>query len=217
MKRIDLTGLRFGRLVVIKHARSENGKTFWDCVCDCGNRKEAIGNKLRSGLIKSCGCLSRELLENGTRRTHGKSGSRVYRIWNAMLQRCRNKNVERYPVYGGRGITVCKRWMKFENFYEDMGDVPAGKSIDRIDNDLGYFKENCRWASSKEQCANKRKTVKFLFNGEVLTLTEHARVVGIKPHTVYMRLRSGWSIHDALTTSPKKISAKHGLGGPANG
>ena len=149
---VDLTGETFGRLTVF--SRLENDKhrhSVWRCICSCGEIKDTSAPNLKTGRVKSCGCLSRDRST-----THGMTGTRVYGIWNGMTQRCGNPNDVRFPGYGGRGIIVCDRWLTFENFYEDMGEPADRLSIDRINNDKGYSLDNCRWATKTEQCRNQR-------------------------------------------------------------
>jgi len=155
-KLINIIGMKFGKLTVEKIVgKTKTRDTLWKCNCDCGEQKIVCGGKLKSGHTKSCGCL-----KNGNTNavTHGKHSSRTYKSWNAMKNRCTNKNVTGYKYWGGRGITICDDWMKFENFYSDMGDRPLEKSLDRINNNGNYEPSNCRWATSKEQNNNTSRS-----------------------------------------------------------
>jgi len=150
---------KFGRLIVIEQADARNGKKYWSCVCECGTFKDICGTHLRLKKIVSCGCYQKEIARvYQTKHGHNRRGkrSRAYRSWCHMLQRCNNLRDKDYKYYGGRGITVCKRWAKFENFLEDMGEPPGGLTLDRINNDGNYCKGNCRWATSLEQSRNRR-------------------------------------------------------------
>jgi hypothetical protein len=148
----DLTGLRFGRLVVERRNGTAHRQPLWRCACDCGETVDILGGNLRRGTSRSCGCLKRELQTR-----HGRYGTPEYHVWDAMLRRCTNPAHPGYVDYGGRGITVCERWRSFENFYADMGPRPSSKhSLDRVNNDAGYEKSNCRWATASQQGFNKR-------------------------------------------------------------
>lgn len=138
--------------------------------------------------------------------THGKSYSKEYNTWSSMKARCINKSSSKYSAYGGRGITICTRWFVFENFFDDMGPQPKGMTLERIDNDLGYSPENCKWASMAEQQRNKRNNVYLTYNGETKTLTEWAEVVGISRQCMFLRY--------AKTSDPQKLLRPRGKYGP---
>jgi hypothetical protein len=155
---IDITDQRFGRLTVIQRsANCRQGQARWLCKCDCGNLREVESSHLRRGQTQSCGCLARELLiKRSLRHGHARDKTPTYLTWKSMFRRCTTPTDPAYSRYGGRGIHVCKRWYKFENFLADMGERPPGKSIDRINNDEGYSPQNCRWATALEQTKNRR-------------------------------------------------------------
>lgn len=158
----DLTGMKFHRLTVLGRAvQHGKGPVKWFCRCDCNHELIVEGYQLTTGGTKSCGCLRIEsFVAMNTR--HGMCKSPEYNSWDAMIQRCRNPLGKNYHHYGGRGITVCERWLSsFENFYADMGPKPTPKhSIDRINNDGNYEPGNCRWATQSEQNFNKRRSLK---------------------------------------------------------
>lgn len=191
---LKLLGTRFGRLVVINRNGSKDGKSTWQCICDCGKQTIVKGVYLTRGATQSCGCFRGE-----NHRTHGKSHSPEYGSWSSMHTRCYNNKHQQWHNYGGRGIKVCSKWRKFENFLEDMGKRPPGHSLDRIDTNGGYNKLNCRWATPKEQMANSRKAVLLEIKGEKIPLRETARRYKIPRSTLKQRLGKGWSIHRAIS------------------
>lgn len=148
-------GQRFGRFQVVEVVR-EQRRSMVLCRCDCGAERLVEPRNLKSGNSRSCGCLKRDVTVTRSTR-HGKAGTRIYMIWTEMIGRCTRPTHARYADYGGRGINVCDRWLDFANFYEDMGDRPEGRSLDRTDNDAGYSPENCRWATAAEQRRNRRR------------------------------------------------------------
>lgn len=155
----DITSQRFGRLIAIEPTDKRSwGGVIWHCVCDCGNECFVNLGNLRGGSTRSCGCLGKECARRTgkTHISHGLSQESIYKAWHGMIQRCENPNNKAYKNYGGRGIAVCERWHKFENFYKDMGECPGGLTLERINNDGNYELKNCKWATYEEQNNNRR-------------------------------------------------------------
>lgn len=194
-KFIDLTGEKYGRLAVLNIAyKAPDRVYFWNCLCDCGKYCIIRGSTLRkSNGTKSCGCLHKEAVSL-IKRKHGlsKNTTAEYRAWKAMKKRCYNKSYVYYNEYGGRGIKVCDRWLNsFENFLEDMGKRPSNKhSLDRYPNVNGdYEPENCRWATQKQQCSNKRNNKWYEYNGQKMILSDWAIIFNAYPSNISKMLK----------------------------
>lgn len=185
----------FNKWTVVGDEIIINNNKFLLCRCECGTEKLVRLKNLKSGISKNCGCVrnNKTTLRNTA---HGKRYDKIWTVWNCMKQRCYNKNNLGYKNYGGRGITVCDEWKDdFMSFVKDMGDVPSGMSIDRIDNNGKYCKENCRWATKTEQNRNRRSNVKI--NGVCLSVI--SKELGGTNDLVGKRLRRGWPIEKAIT------------------
>lgn len=184
----DLTGQRFGMLVVV----CRNGKIYpvrWDCVCDCGNSKTIAGRSLAYGATTSCGCVKTSKLRAAST-IHGLSGAPGYKNWQAMIQRCTDKNHCSYKNYGAKGITVCEEWRTFSGFARDMLPKPfVNASLDRIDNAPIYSKETCKWSTPKEQSNNKANNIVAELNGELRPLSEWAAIHNIPYGTLRHRIK----------------------------
>lgn len=205
LMRDNLIGKRFGKLVVVsEYGKDSNGAMIWHCKCDCGNEKNVLANSLKRGRCTSCGCYNLEILRNRATHGHSRKGhtSPTYSVWQSMLNRCENKNDPIYYYYGGRNIKVCDRWHDFANFLADMGERPSlSMSIDRIDNNKGYCKSNCRWATDRTQCNNTSRNIHYPYNGEMKTVGELAYMANLPYRVVYSRLvRLKWSVEDTINT-----------------
>jgi hypothetical protein len=202
-----IPGERFARWTTLETTEirtypSGTNIRFRLCQCDCGKIQFVAEQKLRSGHSRSCGCLQAEVTtKRNTKHGCSKRGqtTRAYSIWGGIFERCENTKNQAYENYGGRGITVCERWRVFENFLEDMGEPAAGMTIDRLNNDEGYSKENCEWRTSKEQARNRRNTVILTYNGITLTLIEWAEMLDLSYRTLRARHYNGWPTERILT------------------
>lgn len=173
---INLKGKRVGRLRVLR--RSIRLSDRWWCLCKCGLLVLVTTGHLTHKEVRSCGCLKKDMLRKNFT-IHGMSKSKTYQIWSGMLGRCYRKSHSGYKNYGARGIRVCKKWFKFKNFLQDMGECPKGKSIERIDNDGNYELENCKWATRYEQVRNTRRNRWITVRGVRKVLKDWANSLGI--------------------------------------
>lgn len=203
---LDITGQKFGRLKALKLSGKKGREWQWKCICDCGKKHVVSGSLLRSLKVKSCGCLRTD-----KSKTHNMSKTRVYKIWSSMISRCTRESSVNYHRYGGRGISVCGRWLKFENFYEDMGD-DNGLSLDRRDNNGNYETGNCKWSTPKEQANNTRNNRMLTIDGETKTLSQWADLTDISYGAIQSRLNSGkthkYSVFGKSILRPHKINGE---------
>lgn len=186
----------FGRLTIIAPAPHDRNHRMWLCRCECGVVKTLRHCGLTRGDNKSCGCA------RTPRRTKRLDDLRMYRLWHSLLNRCRRPEVPSYAMYGGRGITVCDRWLTFDTFLADVSPRPSLKhTLDRIDNARGYEPGNVRWATRAEQSRNTSRNRWFTHNGETMIVTDWAARMGLKKSTVTSRIsRCGWTVERALLT-----------------
>ena len=179
-------GLKIGRWLIKDVAERVKGREAFLCECECKTERIVTKNSLSKS--RSCGCLQRERAKQCSTK-HGCHGIRTYNIWCNMKERCNNPNNKDYHYYGGRGIKVYELWEKdFKKFISDMGECPENMSIDRINNELGYYPDNCRWATQMTQCNNSRNNRYLTYRNETLTLSQWANITEINPSVLYNRL-----------------------------
>lgn len=190
----DLTGRVFGKLKVIALDRARRPGCYWRVVCECGVEKSVRSDSLRRGDTVSCGCFRAEhRSEKAT--THGLTDTSIYAIWYSIKARCLSPTSPAFHRYGGRGISVCDRWLDFNLFYEDMGDRPfENAQIDRIDNNGSYCKENCRWVTCKENQRNKSSNRMVSYQGSQVPLVVASELSGLPYHALWYRLKNKWSV-----------------------
>jgi hypothetical protein len=203
-KFVDLTGVIFGRLTVVGLDRINDKKSaVWICRCECGNEKSILAGSLTYGDSRSCGCLRKEtaakmMTIHGAARRQKRLSE--YKTWSGMITRCTNPNSDSYANYGGRGIGVCDEWRSFENFLRDMGSRPSrNHSLDRIKNELGYSKGNCRWATKTEQARNRRDNRIIDTPSGPMVLCEAAEQFGLTADLIRSRLNSGFPIEKVFS------------------
>lgn len=196
----DLAGKRFGRWLVLSDSgERKNGGILWRLQCDCGSTALRLADGLKNGDSKSCGCYDRQAAAERCTK-HGMYRTPTYSSWASMIARCTNPRSKAYAAYGAVGIGVCAEWLEFEAFHDDMGDRPAGTSIDRIDNRKGYSKENCRWATATEQARNRSYCRWFYFENAVRSLQDIAQMCGLDAAFINQRVtRNRMTIHEAVT------------------
>lgn len=201
----DRTGLKYGKLTCTDTFERRGKRIYWLCKCECGNETWVCAQNLLAA--KSCGC------NNKTSHTiHGMSQTKIHYTWSHMITRCTCETNYAYKDYGGRGITVCDEWLGTEGFmrfydWAMSNGYQENLTLDRIDNDKGYSPENCRWVDWYVQANNKRRSVYFEYNGEKHTISEWARIKGIKETTLSRRLKElNWTIEDALN---KEVEIKY--------
>lgn len=184
-------------MTVVSYSHSNESSPYWVCKCECGEIRTLSTQSFKR--VVSCGCYRRKIfMERIT--SHQQSKNPVYKVWHAMMQRCYNKNCKAYKNYGGRGISVEKRWQDFNAFFEDFGSKkPVGGTIDRIDNDGNYSRENCQWSTIQKQQTNKRNTKQFVYNGITHTKASLFRLAGIPKETGYFRTRGKTLLADIVS------------------
>lgn len=199
----DITGQRFGRLVVTGYA----DKGHYNCLCDCGEVRRVLRQNLVSGRQMSCGCYAKDRKKERML-THGMTNTPLYNVWNSMRNRCNNQNVDCYASYGGRGLTVCAEWQNdFQAFYDwaIKNGWKQGLQIDRISNEDGYNPQNCRIVTQAENENNRRDNRIIEYKGKKYTVTQLANEFGFDRRLIYNRIfRLGWSVEDAIKIKPEK-------------
>lgn len=215
-KVIDMTGQRYGRLVAKERAGSVRSGAAWIFVCDCGRETRASTRDVRSGNTSSCGCLLNERRAVAGKKNvrHGMSRTPTYEAWFNLHKRCNDPKHKSFDAYGGRGIRVCERWKRFDEFLLDMGVRPPGMTIDRRDNNGHYEPSNCRWATPSEQARNRRSNTSIEAFGCVKTLVEWGEDArcSVSTDVVSHRIRAGWPTEKAISF-PKRLRRPTPTGG----
>jgi len=197
--------MKYNRLTYLREAgKNPHQKRLWFLQCDCGDTTTAVASQVRSGKTKSCGCLQAAHRASGNLK-HGGKKHPLYATWCNMKARCDNEDHPQFKDYGGRGITYDSRWCEFPPFLVDVGEKPFPEAtLDRIDNDGGYFPDNVRWADRTTQRTNSRQVTLVCINGETKRIMEWCKHYGISIGAVHRRLKRGMSIQDAITKPKAK-------------
>lgn len=203
---INMVGQKHNRLTVISFHHVSNNGAHWVCHCECGKETIVHGKALRYGNTKSCGCYAIEArsMSGKRNRTHGFSNTKIYDVYKQMLGRCEKPYHKDYPMYGGRGITVCKEWHDIAEFmqWKDISGYKEGLTIERMDSNAGYSPNNCCWIPMPEQGRNTRRVYYVEYSGERLSISDWARKTGISVTTLIQRKNKGWSPERMLTEVP---------------
>lgn len=207
---MDIIGTKFNRWKVIKIHRRRKGYLYVECICSCAKKtkKIVLFSNIKTGKSTSCGCFQKQQCSIKNR-THGLRHSAEYRSWAGMRQRCQNIKNKKYKNYGGRGIKVCKRWEKFENFYKDMGKKPMGHSIDRINNNGNYTPKNCRWACRFTQARNTSTNTFIKYNGSKKCIAEWAKILKIDPSDLSWRNKNWKNVNNILSKKDFRSVKNH--------
>ena len=198
----DLAGIKFGRFTA--QTSIPGSRPHWRCLCECGTIKDVYASELIRGKVRSCGCMAKDQLRkisNGNKRKYSRSNFKRERSsWENMIDRCHNEKSVGFKNYGAKGVYVCERWRdSFENFLKDMGPRPSEKTLDRIDPHQGYFPENCRWSTRKEQANNRKNNRLLTYKGKTQTISQWSDETGVKWHTIRTRLNLGWPLEKVLS------------------
>lgn len=199
-KLIDITGNKYNMLTVLKRTESNDGIVYWECVCECGNKTIVRGSNLKSGAVKSCGCLLHQEAKN---KIHGESNTKLYRKWKSMIYRCHNPKNQAYKFYGARGIKVCEEWHDFNTFkkWTEQTRKDENYTIERIDVNKDYCPDNCIWIPMSEQANNRRTNVMIEHNGERHNLMQWCNLLNLDYKNVHNRIyKLGWSFEKAIST-----------------
>lgn len=204
---VNLVGNKYGRLTVISFAGIKHKQAAWNCLCECGRLTVVCSQNLKRGNTRSCGCLRNELTrERNSNQNTGFVGTRLYVIWQGMIQRCDNPHKRDYRLYGGRGIKVCSEWYDFQNFraWALAHNYNDALTIERVNVNSGYNPSNCVWIPMKMQQRNQRRTKRITINGETHILSDWLSIFHIKKSAYQRRKELGWSEEDALLTPVRK-------------